>query len=82
MWNVRPSQLIPLPTEDDGYLAYCLDDAVAWLGSTIEGELMNIHGKDVNATKAMRERVLMKLLSGKSKYADPLSSGKVIKSGS
>lgn len=48
-WHVRPSALLAL---DDSYVAYCLDEAVAYLGRTIDGELHGVEGD----TQADRNR--------------------------
>ncbi len=39
LWAVRPSELLDL---DDPYAAYCLDEAVAYLGNTVQSELNGV----------------------------------------
>lgn len=34
-----------LPADDDGYIAYCLDQAVGHVGMTIQNELDEVEGK-------------------------------------
>jgi len=62
----------------DEYDSYCLDDAVAWLGSQIEFELDTVHGKTPQETRVLRDRLLERLLGGgKPKFADPVATGEV-----
>jgi len=77
MWGVRPSDLLDVK---DRFDAFCLDDAVAWLGSHLENELSKVEGKNPEQTAVMRQRLLSKLLQGKEGYADPVAMGVAIKS--
>jgi hypothetical protein len=73
-WGARPSELLGIT---DLFDAYCLDDAVGWFGSEIESELIGIEGKTPQETKARRERLLLKILGGGSRFADPVAMGVV-----
>jgi len=77
MWGVRPSDLLDVK---DRFDAYCLDDAVAWLGSYIENELVKVEGRNATETGVIRERLLKQLLQGKERFADPVAMGVTIKS--
>lgn len=55
-WNCRPSDLLRI---DNDYIAYCLDEAVGYLGRVIETELNKVEGK----TDAEREQKAMRILS-------------------
>jgi hypothetical protein len=64
---------------EDDYVAYCLDEAVGYLGTTIENELEQAGqkpSKDAQKIKIARERVVKKHFGDirgakPKKYADP-----------
>ena len=73
--GVRPSELINL---DDGYVAYCLDEAVIFFGLQLEHMLEEAGqgkvGKEERKAKAARERVINKVFGDEkasSGFADP-----------
>jgi hypothetical protein len=73
-WNCRPSNLLAI---EDDYVAYCLDQAVGYLGRSIEAELGRVEAKSESEAEAKRQRVLERFLyDEKTKptrgaYADP-----------
>lgn len=53
VWEVRASELLGI---EDAYTAYCFDEAVAEVGTTIAAELDKVEGKnqkDIERKKAM-----------------------------
>jgi hypothetical protein len=84
LWGVRPSQLLGLDrpgrSDDDGYTAYCFDQAVGHFGVSVEAELEQAGHrptKDERKTEAARKSVLTKYFGEiapeqqRGKYADP-----------
>lgn len=72
-WGCRPSELMAL---DDDYLAYCLDQAVGFIGRAIEAELDKVEAKNEAEGEHKRKRVLAKFFDEEDKpsrglYADP-----------
>jgi hypothetical protein len=73
-WNCRPSDLLAI---EDDYVAYCLDQAVGYLGRTIESELNKVEGKTEIETEQKRKIILDRFLGEESDkprrglYADP-----------
>lgn len=75
-WTVRPSQLLGIKDE---YVAFCLDEAVAFFGNEVEAEINGIEGRNPRDTQVRQERKLRELLGVKVRFADPIAMGKVIK---
>lgn len=77
MLKQRPSSLLGL--EADSYEAYCLDEAIVYFGTTVEGQLEKVGqkpSKGERKAQAARERLLSQILgSGEKKsnagFADP-----------
>ncbi len=57
----------------DGYVAYCLDEAVALFGNTVSNELDSITDKNPKRIPAQQERHLRKRLGLAQKFADPMA---------
>lgn len=60
----------------DDYVAYCLDQAVGYLGRAIEGELSRVEAKTDAEAMAKRQRVLDRFFDDETKpsrgsFADP-----------
>lgn len=77
--SVRPSELLNVSEHHGDWVAYCLDEAIFYVGRYIENELEQVKlGKGQNAARtraAKQERLLQKLLgtdgaAGK-RFADP-----------
>lgn len=56
----RPSELMGI--EDDPYLAYCLDQAVAHVGQTLEADIETVTHKNPKIQARRREARLIHLL--------------------
>lgn len=74
-WSCRPSDLLGI---EDDYVAYCLDQAVGYVGRTIEAELEKAGSGAKNEEEAewKRKLVLDRYLGEEDKpqrglYADP-----------
>lgn len=72
-FSCRPSDLLGL---HDEYEAYCVDEAVAYFGSTLEYELDKIEAKSQEETRRRRKAILQKYLFPEDKptesnFADP-----------
>lgn len=71
-WRARPSELVAI---DDEYVAYCLDQAVFHVGTTIKSELESVEGKTDQELTAKRQAILNKYFSDEDttarQYADP-----------
>lgn len=73
-WSCRPSDILQI---DDDYMAYCLDQAIGYLGRTIEAELDKVEGKTREETEQKRSRVLDRFLAldnekpSRGQFADP-----------
>jgi hypothetical protein len=59
------------------YVAYCLDEATAFFGATIEQMLDEVSGKTPQQIKLQREMVLRKVLKMEQPFADPVTMGMV-----
>jgi hypothetical protein len=70
--RTRPSELVAI---DEAYAAYCFDEAVFVLGSYIESELEKVEGKTMQEIEGKQTLLLNKLLSGKSRFAEPMLTG-------
>ena len=57
-YRQRPSDLLAIPLSD-GYTRYCLDEAVFFLGKTIDGELSEAENGAKNKSEAIRKRQLV-----------------------
>lgn len=73
-WKSTPAELIGV---DDEYTAYCLNQAVSYVGKFIDGEMdkASDKAKTTKAAESARQRVLDKYLTpstgGKSGFMDP-----------
>ena len=71
-WKCRPSELLGI---DDDYLAFCADQVVFYVGSTIKGDLDGVEGKNAEEINQKRSRVLDKYFGDEDTqargYADP-----------
>jgi len=74
-WGVRPSSMMDI---QDPYVAYCFDQAVGYLGTSIEGELREASSgkpsKEEHRARMAQERVLRRHfpeVMGPQKFADP-----------
>jgi hypothetical protein len=72
-WNCRPSDLVNL---DDDYLAYCLDQAVGYVGRAIQAELDKVEAKTESEAERKRKLVFERFFGDTQKpsrglYADP-----------
>lgn len=57
--STRPSEMLGL---EDAYLSYCLDEAVAYVGRSIEREIESIEHKKPKVQAQRREARLLALL--------------------
>jgi hypothetical protein len=70
----RPSSLVAV---SDEYAAFCLDEAVWEFGALIEQQLDDVKvGKNAKpeATQMAKQRLLEKILTGKSKFREPTAT--------
>lgn len=70
-FQVRPSELLGI---SDPWTAYCLDNAVALFGSTLENELDGVTGKNSKDVARKRERMLTKWLDLPQRYRSPMAA--------
>lgn len=74
LWGVRPSELLDL---DDPYEAYCLDEAAAYLGNTIQADLNGVDASTPQAAEQETQKILDSYFRPKEEkprtgmYADP-----------
>lgn len=74
-WRCRPSELLGL--EPGSYEAYCLDQAIGYLGTMVESELDRAGhrpSKGEKKTEAARKRIIAKYMGEteqKKQFADP-----------
>lgn len=71
--GIRPSLLLDI---QDGYQAYCIDEAVLSFGHWVQSKLSGITGKNDNEVSGRQELMLRKLLSGdaKEQFAVPVAT--------
>lgn len=67
-WNYRPSEILNI---EQPYIAYCIDNAVATFGRSLEAELNKVEGKTDKQRDAKRQRILAIWLDEPVKYRDP-----------
>jgi hypothetical protein len=72
-WSCRPSELMAL---DDEYVAYCFDQAVGYIGRSIEAELDKVEAKTPAEGEQKRKMIFAKFFDEVDKptrglYADP-----------
>lgn len=70
-WGKTPSELFAI---EDGYLAYCLNEAVAMLGNHIQGTLEKITGKTADQIEGRRRAALRRLLGQASMFRAPVAT--------
>ena len=70
-FNTRPSELLGVA---DPWTAYCLDNAVAHFGTSLEAELESITGKTDGEITKKRKRTMEKWLGIEPKYRSPMSA--------
>ena len=76
-WSLRPSDLLGL---DDRYIGYCFDQAIGFIGETIDNELEEIENdsKASDFSKTTRKQNVLKQYFGEAweprgQYADPVA---------
>lgn len=70
-WKSRPADILAI---DDEVVAYCLDQAVHFIGTTIRGDLEAVEGKTQQEMDQKRQGVLNKYFSDGEparQFADP-----------
>lgn len=72
-WGKAPSEIIGV---DDEYIAYCLDQAVAYFGGHVENELDEVEGKTAAEIKMKRQAIIQRYIypergTPKGQFADP-----------
>jgi hypothetical protein len=74
-WNCRPSNLLAI---EDAYLAYCVDQACAYWGRSIQYELDQIDAKDNAEAEYKTQQILDRYLDEPDeapkpgRFADPM----------
>lgn len=58
-WSTRPSNLLDI---DNSYVAFCLDQAVAYFGDTVSAALEQVEGKTAKDIEGKRYSLLLKYL--------------------
>lgn len=75
-WKTRPSKLLGIK---DKYIAYCLDQAIFYFGTSIDYELEQVDEKNPEGAQHKREQLLRSFLypeaesqkKHKGQFADP-----------
>jgi hypothetical protein len=72
-WHCRPSDLLRIEYD---YVAYCVDQAVAYFGRHLDAELNSVDAKDEADARWKRQAILDRYLSdgkkpAKGRFADP-----------